>query len=602
MPSRHYSLVPALLIALPCLVAFAQDEPTTPLSELPWSLRDHYTITTADKQMYITYGGDNGEWSLDMKGIGTVLTKVAATITLADGSIIDLRELGVGDTTRFKDTAELGPGLKYIVKIAGPTGLEIVHSITYHETHPFYVVRLEVTNNGGEPVEIAKISPIVIGPGGFGNLSPEMTESPRRFDVIGASPVYSKLGDPLFSLFSDPVKNVTLAMGGLPVGRARTGVHMEKYDGRYQGHVTTTFDPAVRVDPGASLSSDPVWIAFTLPKPGDVDMFYAWAHANMPDAKSEEVPECWVTVPDGDSLADLLQAVNAWNGADVAHALVPGTWEGRPGSLEGAQPQYPKDMASAASELRQAGVTPGITLDPLAVIDGKDDFSAVSVDGQRWLNPAVEAGKQFGIEQMRKVARWGFGFYVVAPSHIPDEVLKHFNLTRAQANDLAYDMVTEATGDAPVLGASTATLGGNLDDWLLAAASTSRMREYSVVVGPVRLDADTAGDISSEVAAAMAFFGGPIEFVGKPSSSQLKQIGTLFPSPRLWPRAIDSGSPAPKLWQVHVLPDQGVSERLTLVSFPGARAHTDADYTSPSGEGAPRSESTAAEFLESLGR
>lgn len=599
MTARLYSPVPVFLAVL-CTAAFAAEDPAPNLADLPWSLRDHYTITTADQQMYITYGGDNGEWSLDMKGVGTVLTKVAATATLADGSVIDLRDLGVGDTTRYKETAELGPGLKYTVKMAGPNGLEILHSLTYHETHPFYVIRLELTNNGSEPIDVAKISPMVIGPGGFGNLSAEMTESPRRFDVIGASPVFTKLGAPLFSVFNDPVKNVTLAIGALPVGRAKTGVHMERFEGRYQGHVTTTFDPPVRLDPGATLASDPVWISFTLPKPADVDMFYAWAHASMPDAKSENVPESWVTVPDGESLSDLLQAVNAWKGADVAHALVPVTWEGRPGSLEGAQPQFPKDMAGAASQLRQAGATPGITVDPLAVADGKDDWAAVSADGLRWLNPVTDQGKQHGIEQMRKVARWGFAFYVVAPSQIPDEVLKQFNITRAQANDLAYDIMVEAAPGAPVMGAAAATLGGSLDDWLLAAASTSRMDEYSVVVGPLRFDADKAGDVSDDVVTAMIFFGGPIELVGNPSSGLLKQIGKVFPNPNVWARAIDSGSPAPKLWQVHVLQNQGVSERLQIVSFPGARAHTAEDLVSPSGEGLQTSQASAAEFLESM--
>ena len=595
----------APLLALCVLLSFsamAAEDATPDLSELPWSLRDHYTITTADQQMYITYGGDNGEWSLDMKGIGTVLTKVAATITLADGSVIDLRDLGIGDTTRNKDTAELGAGLKYQVTLAGPHGLSVVHSLTYHETHPFYVVRLELTNHGSEPIDVAKISPMVIGPGGFGNLGAETTESPRRFVVIGASPVYTTVGDPLFSLFTDPVKNVTLAIGALPVSKATSAVHLEKFDGRYQGHVTTTFDPPVRLDPGATLSSDPVWIAFTLPKPADVDMYYAWAQSNMPRATSDGVPECWVTVPDGESLSDLLQALNQWNGADVLHALVPVTWEGRPGSLEGAQPDYPKDMASAASQLRQAGVTPGITVDPLATVDGKDDWSAVSVDGQRWLKPASERGMQYGVEQMRKVARWGFGFYAVAPSHIPDEILKHFNLTRAQANALAYEMMAEAAPGAPVLGASAATLGDSLDEWLLAAASTSRLGEYSVVVGPVRFDAGKVSEVSDDVVTAMTFFGGPIELVGKPSAAVLKQIGAVFPKPNLWPRAIDSGSPVPRLWQVQVLKNRGAGESLAIVSFPGARAHTAADLVTPSGEGLKTMETSGAEFLEAIGR
>jgi len=72
MTARLYSPVPVFLAVL-CAAAFAAEDPAPNLADLPWSLRDHYTITTADQQMYITYGGDNGEWSLDMKGVGTCL-------------------------------------------------------------------------------------------------------------------------------------------------------------------------------------------------------------------------------------------------------------------------------------------------------------------------------------------------------------------------------------------------------------------------------------------------------------------------------------------------------------------------------------------------
>ena len=119
-------------------------------------------------------------------------------------------------------------------------------------------------------------------------------------------------------------------------------------------------------------------------------------------------------------------------------------------------------------------------------------------------------------------------------------------------------------------------------------------------VGPVRFDAAKANEISDDLVTAMTFFGGPIELVGKPSAAVLKKFGAVFPKPGLWPRAIDAGSPAPRLWAVHVLPDKGVSERLVIVSFPGARTHTEADLALPTGTGLKRTETTAADFLEAI--
>ena len=593
----------ALLIACPAFPAAKAAEEDAPpnVVDLPWSLRDHYTITTADGGMYVTYGGDNGQWDLDINGVGNILTKVGASITLGDGTAFELASLGTGDTTRNKRTAELGEGIKYQVTLKGPQGLEIVHSITYHKQHPFYVVLLEIANKGDAPVDIAKIAPIVIGPGGLRNLSPETTQSPRRFGVMGASPVFDTVGDSLFELLNDPVKKVTLAIGSLPVGRAASDVDLQQHEGKWQGGVTTTFDPPVTVAPGASLASDPAWIAFTIPKPSDVDMFYAWAQSNMPNAKSTKpVPDGWVTVADDEPLVMLRQAATEWNETGVDHVLVPVTWEGQPGSLEGAVPDFPKDMRSVASGFRDDGLTPGITVDPLAVQGGDNDWTAVSEDGQRWINPAHEKGMAFGVAQMQKVAGWGFDFYAVAPSHIPNEVLRHFNITRAQANALAFEMMTKAAGGAPVIGASRATLGASTDEWLLAAAATTRLREYSVVLGPVRFDAAKADTLTDELLTAMAFFGGPIELIGKPSPAVKESLARIFPRPAMWPRALDAASLAPKLWQVHVHSDKGVSESLAIVSFTGARAHTPEEMQSPSGTDLKAWTGDAAGFLASM--
>jgi hypothetical protein len=302
-----------------------------------------------------------------------------------------------------------------------------------------------------------------------------------------------------------------------------------------------------------------------------------------------------VTVDEGESLDGLHAAVGQWAGSGITSALVPADWEGVPGSLEGAVPRYPKSMAGVAQAFRATGFTPGITVDPLAVQGGNADWTCASADGQRWLNPAAPDGMAYGIEQMKKVAGWGFAFFAVAPSGVPDDILKHFNMSRARANALAYEIMATAAPDAPVVPASRATLDASRDGWLAAADATCRLREYNGLIGAVRLDAKLVDSVSAETLAAMAFYGGPIEVIGSPSRTLQNQLGRILPRPHWFARAIDAASPAPKLWGIELYNGAGAKNSIAIVSFEGAPA-VPADAAA-SAE-APAWSATAAEFLK----
>jgi hypothetical protein len=576
----------------------AKDAPVPEPKDLPWSLRDHYTFTP-DRFEFI-YGGDNGQWTLSLKGAGALLDKVNASITFADGKVLDGATLGVGVTTRQKMTAELGEGVEYIVNIPANDGISMRHSVTYHTAHPFCVVRLEVKNEGTGPVEISKLGPIVVPPGSLKALNAKTTVNLRRFVMQGPCAVYSAEAAPYAVFMNDPEANVTLAFGSLTNGRADTAVDLQPFSGAWQGSVTSTFDPPVRVEPGQSLQADPVWICFTMPVPSDVDLYYAQAHTNFPKPSDPKAaPRAWVTVKDGESFAALQAARGEWSGIDAA--LVPATWEGRPGSLEGASPDWPRDMKSVASQLHQGKTTAGITIDPLVVSGGKDSFTAKSEDGRLWLNPADADGMEFGVAQMKKVAEWGFDFYAVAPSRIPNEVLKHFNLSRARANALAFDMMLKAAGGAPVYAASRGALGDKRDEWLEAATATARLAEYSVVCGPVRLDGATAKNVDDETALAIAFCGAPIEVVGNPSESVRAAVAEAVSKRGFFARPLDIAGPAPKLWQVETTPGGGKeSLDIAIVSFAGARASTAEDLKTYSGTPAKTSQAEAAGYVKKL--
>ncbi len=598
---RACAIFALVLLSTQMYPAFAaskkKDAPPPEPKDLAWNLRDHYTFTVAPFELI--YGGDNGQWTLSLNG-APLMDKVNASVTFADGRELTCADHGVGVTNRIKLTAELGEGVEYIVTIPVKDGISMRHSYTVFTKHPFATLRLEVKNEGSTPVEISKISPVVVPPGSLKALSANATVNLRRFVMQGPCAVYAPDSVPYAVIINDPDAKATLAMGSLTNGRAEATADLQPFSGAWQGSITHTFDPPVRLDPGQTLQSDPAFLCFSMPVPSDVDLYYAQAHINFPKPSNPKTaPRAWVTVKDGESFNALQAAQNDWTGADAA--LVPVTWEGRPGSLEGSSPDWPRDMKSAASQLHQGKSGAGITVDPLCVTGGKDTFTAKSEDGRVWLNPSNDEGMAFGVERMKQVAGWGFDFYVLAPSRIPNEVLKHFNISRAKANALAFDMMLKAAGGAPVYAASRSAMGGDRDAWLDAAAATARFEEYSIITGPVRLDADKAKEISDETALAISFCGAPIELVGKPSSGVRAAVGEALSKRDYFARPMDAAAPAPKLWQVETTPS-GSKESLdiAIVSFSGARASTDDDLKTYSGTPAKTSKAEAAGYLKKL--
>lgn len=598
---RACAALALVLLSTQMNIAFAaskkKDAPPPEPKDLAWNLRDHYTFTVPPFELI--YGGDNGQWTLSLNG-APLMDKVNASVTFADGREVSCADLGVGVTNRIKLTAELGEGVEYIVTIPAKDGISMRHSYTVFNKHPFAVFRLEVKNEGTAPVEIAKISPVIVPPGSMKGLGPNSTVNLRRFVMHGPCAVYSPDTAPYAVIINDPDAKATLAMGSLTNGRADATADLQQFSGAWQGSITNTFDPAVRLEPGQTLQSDPAFLCFSMPVPSDVDLYYAQAHINFPKpANPKTAPRAWVTVKDGESFAALQAATNDWTGVDAA--LVPVTWEGRPGSLEGSSPDWPRDMKSVASQLHQGKGGAGITVDPLCVSGSEDTFTAKSEDGRVWLNPANEEGMAFGVERLKQVAGWGFDFYVVAPSRVPNEVLKHFNISRATANARAFDMMLKAAGGAPVYAASRSAMGDNRDAWLDAAAATARFEEYSIIAGPVRLDAEKAKDISDETALAIAFCGAPIELLGKPSSSVRAAVGEALSKRDYFARPMDAAVPAPKLWQVETTPS-GNKESLdiAIVSFTGARTSTEDDMKTYSGTPAKTSKAEAAGYLKKL--
>ena len=391
------------------------------------------------------------------------------------------------------------------------------------------LLNLHVENVGEEPVSLEAIRPVVVPPNGISNLggSPRITQ--LRALRRGQFPVVHDGAHASLVRFNLPGPNVTLALGVLQSGTMNSKVNLVQSGDTWQGNVECLFEPPITLSKGERIQADPIWLSSSLPDPERVQQFYSWSLSAYPnEIDRRPLPNGWITVARGDSAENLYDAARKWKGSSLNHILIPGTWEGRPGSFEGAEPLFPRNMRNAARELRGLGMLPGITIDPLSV-DGADSaWSAKSVDGTEWLNPSDNRARSFAIERVRRASNWGFDFFVVEPSLIPDEVLSFFDITRAQADSQAFEIVMEAAPESTVLPSSELQLEMNSPLWNDLAAETGWYKEYGVTAGPVRINIDKVDSLTPAIAAALRDYNGPVEFVGSPNANLRKQLNELF--------------------------------------------------------------------------
>ncbi len=535
-----------MAVVLTALPATAGEEKQD-FSALPWALRDHYVFSFDENRAQFLYATDNAEWTIQFEGLGEFIEKARASITLGDDTVIPLADLDKGAADRERADTPMGGCSDFRSDFPERNGLKVLHRVSVQNEYPFLVVRMEVTNAGQTPLEIKKMSPAIFGPGCMKNVSGKMESAIRRLDMRAGYAAFDRTAKSSLAFFRDPANDRTIALGVVPLNIARSGINLEPFEGTWQGEIASVYDPPVRLEPGASLAADPVFITFSVPKPEDVETYFTWMRSKLPcPAALTDAPRFWCTVEDDAGAEALYAEAGKWAAAGVKHALVPGTWESRPGALEGARPRYPKSMQSVAAALAAAEMTPGITVDPLATTEGGEAFAA-SMAGQMWLNLSHPDGRAQAVANMRKVAGWGFQFFVIQKSALPDEVLRAFNMTRTQADALAHEVMAEAAGKLPVFPSSATTIKDGLDDWLEASGCTSRLWEYRIAAGPVRFDVSGVRKLSDEVCTVMAFFGGPIELVGAPHRDLASQIAGIK---RRVAQPVDIMQRAPRTWLV----------------------------------------------------
>jgi hypothetical protein len=496
-------------------------EPEPPPSASPWSLRDHFRFP--QDKVLLRYAVETAEWSVEINEAQPVIDNAKFQIAFSDGAILDASGLGKAESEREKFDNQIGKGTAYVSVFPPKDGLAIRHSIAMFAERPFFFIRVGIGNNSEKPIEIAKITVAAFGPGGIAHLSPDTQLSAHRLLWRGGCPVFTKDPASTLTILQDRAQGLTFSFGVLPEGIAASSFEITASGGSWLGDATCVYDPPVRIDPGQKIESDPIWCTLMVPEPDAICENYAWSASVLPHPLCKNLLRAWVTAEDGAGQDDVLSAAKVWSGI-LKGVLVPAGWEGRPGSLEGSTPRYPKEMSKLAKQLETAGFTPGICVDPLMTSEGAADRAAKAPDGTMWLQLTDPEARKQSVERMRKLVGWGYKFFVVPPSSIPNEVLKHFNMTRAQAYTLAVTVMAEAAGDLPVLPSSACTLKADVNDWRQAAAAENGMAKFGMTTGPVRFEVGALQSLDDTIAEAITGMAGPIEFMGTPKGKLGEQL------------------------------------------------------------------------------
>lgn len=541
-------------------------------AELPWALRNHITFTVGESRL--DYAEDDAEWRIRRGDEGIALDKAGFSIALGDGRILIGNQLGRGTPDRTPFKSDLGDGTLYTQHFAPKDGLRVAHRIAAFREYPFAVLTLEVENVGTEPLLLERLSPVLLGPESMPGWSSEALVLTRHAGSEGGYLSFGGEQPCVMAVFHDPARQLCIGLGLLPRGDMTGNATFERSDEGWRGEIVCGFDPPITLAPGRRVESDPVWISYGIPDPDRVSDYYSYAMSRMPRAMARHLPAMvWCTAPDGADFATLQRQAKEWKKAGVRHALIPSGWERAPGAMQGANPRYPADMAAAAAALRKAGMIPGITLDPLQG-SGEDV----------WLNPESEDAAVAAAERVQRLRDWGFGFIVARPSAVPDAQLTAFGLTRHAANRLALERIITAAGDMPVLPAARAAIGADRDEWLKAAAFSSRLAEFAITPAPLRMYAAGLNDVSEELAAAMRFWPGPVELIGLPTPEGLKQFARFAAHERVPARSVDDTSRVPLIWQTNLKDGNGSYVGGAVIAFRGARAWNLADLRFDQGE------------------
>ena len=229
-----------------------------PTQDLPWELRDHFTISAG--KAVIQYAVLNAEWAIEVEGMGTLIKGDDFRITLADGTVLDASKLGDGEAIREAAVvSDVGKSKSYIIKFPSKDGLEIQHRMEVYTDRPYIPIHVTIGNTSQKPVEIAKISPVVIRPGQMASLGTGAEVAARKIQFVGVSPVIDKAGPASLMTFRVPSKEFQLSLGTLPQAIPSVSADFVSSGDSWAGEVSCAYKPSIRLDPGQKIDAL-VWL------------------------------------------------------------------------------------------------------------------------------------------------------------------------------------------------------------------------------------------------------------------------------------------------------------------------------------------------------
>jgi hypothetical protein len=539
------------------LVTFSATTTTTAEDYVPWDLRDHYSFSSPGASFSFDVG--TAEWKVDIKKRGTIVQDARAEIVLASGEVVHLYQLQKISDTRTTISDSFGKGTRFTAVYETNKGFQVSYMVNRYKERPFLTLVVSLENTGKTPVEVAAIRPVVLPPGSVKNLARgvkvESAHATRRGD-------YSLVhGEHYASLLRFEVDDpdMILGIGLLQSGEMDSRIEIDQNGASWSGGIECGFSPSIKIAAGDKLSSDPVWLTFTVNDADSVQQYHSWAEGvNAEPINQESLPNGWMTLPENGTAQTLLAEASRWAVPNVYHVLVPGNWNLPADDLEGASPSYPRDMQKLARDIRNMSMKPGITVEPLRAESAPKNMTIVAEDGSRWLDLSNPKALKYGTKRMEKMADWTYEFYVVASSPVPDAVLQRMNMTRSAADMAAFNMIRAGSGGYPVLPSPKVTLAGDLEDWQRVVKTTEWYEAYGVAAGPVRFQIGELTEVSSKLNDAIRGFSGPVEFVGAPKRKISRKISMAMVPVRyraiqLTQAIIDPNHP--KAYQIELVPN-----------------------------------------------
>ncbi|MBP9004277.1 MAG: hypothetical protein KBH78_11700 [Candidatus Hydrogenedentes bacterium] len=561
----------------------AKKAPETPPERKPWSLRNHYTLTSDG--LCLDYSEEDAEWRIivesltdERMNLETLARDVGFSVELEDGRVLTHDALGRAGAQCARESFThpvLGAGTHYTTTFAPSEGLVIWHRLSSFQGFPFWLIRVGIRNDGEQPRGIRRVTIARFNAGSIAGLGDDTQTTTRCLTAPGGVLRPDPKGSPTFMQFTAPGRGIGIVFALIPAGRGLGRVDLQPAGGAWQGSIEMDCAPVCRIAPGETLESDDLFISIgKLPMRAVSDYGWLLSMLNWPKT-GEKAPRAWVTIPDTEGFNVLKSAAAAAASAGIRYALVPWNWEGVPGSLEGGAPGYPRDISRVAKELSGAGVTPGITVDPLLIQGGNDAWAVSTDDGRRWVNPTHPDGAAYITERMRKLIRQGFGFVVVARSQIPDVALAHFGVSREEAWWRAIGAAQAAGDGIPVYPETAPEIKPQRDALLEAATLTAVPGSYHARLAAVRVNFSGLGNaLDEETALALRLWQGPVELLwsGRVPDQQAARVAAALNAPAVHGQPLTLGGEVPLRWQARLTTPSGAEFGRAVLLFSGAEA------------------------------